>query len=210
MDKPKKIIYKVKYEFEFEITKEVDDQGKFSKPSPNLTLNLLNRKITAHNFDPTDKIKYGLLNMCNYLETHFPNELGQVYNQLVMESTFRAEPQNREIRKTFIAELLKITEARTRKRIKAKAGRNPDKMKIDYERKECQFVAKCEKILKTLQSERVKINKSALAERMFTTYIDSENVEQYYSNPLRELKKKLDLYEISFEELKAKFTKNVG
>lgn len=204
MDKPKKIIYKVKYEFEFEITREINEQGKFSKPSPELTLNEVEKKILAYNFTPDDEIRYGLLSMCNYMEAHFPNELCQVYNQLVMESTFLENKENREGRNVFIAELLKITEARSRKRIKAKAGRIPNKMKIDWNQEEYKFVAECEEILKTLQSESVKksgsvkINKTALAGRMF---IKS-------NNPLRDLKKKLDLYEISFDELKAKFTKN--
>ncbi len=209
MDKPKRIIYKVKYEIEFEITKEVNDQGKFANPTTELTTNLVDKKIIAHNFDDIDHVVYGLLDACSYLEAHLPNEIAQLHNSLAMESTFLFEPQNREIRNVFIAEVLKITEARLRKRIAAKSGRHPDKTKIDYTQKEFRFISECEKILKTLHREGVKINKTVLAERMFTTYKDAQGIEQYYSNPLRELKKKLDLYETSFDELKANFTKNV-
>jgi hypothetical protein len=201
MDKPKKIIYKVKYEFEFEITKEVNEQGKFTKPKPELTTKLVDKKITAHNFDDKDIVVYGLFDMCNYLELHFPNEIAQLYNSLVMESTFFCEEQDREARNIFIAALLKITEARTRKRIAAKAGRNPDKMKNDYDNKKDNFEIKCIEILKNLQIEGKKLTQQNLADAYFT--------DRFRADQKKPLLKKLKLYEISWKELLAKIPKNI-
>jgi hypothetical protein len=65
-------------------------------------------------------------------------------------------------------------------------------------------------MLRTLKNEGVSAPTLAdLAVKMFETYTDRNKEEQYYEYPSKELRKKLDLYKVSFEDLAMKSTNNV-
>ncbi len=215
MTEQKNPIYKIKFEVEIEITKEViktrrgiDKIGY--KPEMHIK-----KDVIINSFDTANDVDKIVSDRCAYIEEHFPDQIKDSFAMMFyLEGHALGTPYGdvkSKARNHAFDATKGMVNQRQRQRLPTKKGRNPDKSKKDYLADKEKFVNKSVEMLRTLKKEGVPApTLTDLAVKMFETYFDRNNEEQYYAYPLKELGKKLDLYKISFEDLVMKYTNNVG
>jgi hypothetical protein len=210
----KKPIYKIKFEVEVEITKESTKTRRgvdkfIYAPEIHITQDVL-----INGFDTANDADKGFSDRCIHIEEHFSDRIRLCYGDMFHNegSTLNIDSLDikSQARETVIRETARMENQMQRQRLPIRKGRNPDKSKKDYLADKEKFVNKSVEMLRTLKNEGVDApTLTDLAEKMFETYIDRNDEEQYYAYPLKELGKKLDLYKISFEDLAMKSTNNL-
>jgi hypothetical protein len=214
MTEQKKPIYKIKFEVEIEITKEVIKTRRCIDKigySPKMHIK---KDVLINDFDTANDADKEFSDRCSHIEEHFPDRIRLCYGDMFHNegSTLNIDSLDikSQARADIIRETAQMENQMQRQRLPTKKGRNPDKSKANYEKEREKFVNKSVEMLRTLKNEGVVApTLTDLADKMFETYIDRNNKEQYYSYPLKEMGKKLDLYKISFEDLAMKYTNNV-
>jgi hypothetical protein len=201
MSEQKKTIYKIKFEVEVEIIKEViktrrgiDKIGYSQKMH-------IKKDVLVNSFDAANDADKEFSDRCSHIEEHFSDRIRLCYGDMFHNegSTLNIDSLDikSQARETVIRETAKMENQMQRQRLPIKKGRKTDKSKKDYSADKERFITGCVEILKSIQKEgKEKLNKTALGKRYFTSASEE--------SPARRLKKKLELYEISFEDLTAK------
>jgi len=131
----------------------------------------------------------------DYMEKHFPDAVLFLYFQMLWLEVLSLKFDSLEIKKAFRREAIKgiqkMAAKNARERIKLPKGRTPVKEKHSLYEDKKKFIEICFQELKRKQKENEKLTRTKIAESVYGRY----------ANPLQELRKKLKLYEISFEEL---------
>lgn len=185
----KKTIYKAKYEIEIEIIRKRSQDGRYIQTIPEVNIK---QEVMIRDFDSYDE---DLSQLCDYIEKHFPGQIEALYATMYalegLVLSFDSLDARSKAREEVISAIGKLVQSNLRKRLITTKGRKPNKEKYDYENYKNHFLIQAGKIIKNIQNEGKKITRTSLAERMFDNY----------SNPLRELRNRLNLYGISFQEL---------
>ncbi len=189
-----KTIYKARYVIDIEFTNE---------PMPQMTDDDLKRMVniklesSLRDFS-TEKYKEEqeeLNHKFDYVENHFPEAILFLYFQMLWLETlslhFNSLDAKKIVRKSAINSAKKRAARHARERMKLPKGRTPEKQRhLLYKERE-KFIKMFLEELKQKQKENEKITKTKIAESLYGRY----------ENPLRELRKRLELYGISFDEL---------
>jgi hypothetical protein len=187
-----KTIYKARYVIDIEFTDE---------PMPIMTDDYLKQRVNIklessfRDMEKDDGWRNDSNQKFDYMEKHFPEAILFLYFQMLWLECSPFSDNSLEVQKkgrSFIIDSIgKLATSRVRERMKLPKGRTPEKERaLLYKDKE-NFREICLKEIKEKQKERKKITKTAIAESLYPRY----------GNPLRELRKRLELYEVSFEEL---------
>jgi hypothetical protein len=214
MTEQKKPIYKIKFEVEIEITKEVIKTRRCIDKigySPKMHIK---KDVLINGFDTANDADKEFSDRCSHIEEHFSDRIMLCYGDMFHNegSTLNIDSLDikSQAREKVIRETAQMENQMQRQRLPTKKGRKHDKSKKDYLADKEKFVNKSVEMLRTLKNEGVSAPTLAdLAVKMFETYTDRNKEEQYYEYPSKELRKKLDLYKISFEDLAMKSTNNV-
>lgn len=118
----------------------------------------------------------------DYVKRNFTKEARRIVERLIYE--FYAFNEPTEFREQFIDEILDRERKALQERIPATKGRVASKQRSDFSISRIEFARKCHKKLKELESEKLRLNKNQLAEKLFP---DVENPRLYFSRKLKEL-----------------------
>ncbi len=214
MTEHKNPIYKIKFEVEIEITKEITKTRRGIDKAGYTPEIHIAKDVLINGYDTANDVDKIVSDRCAYIEEHHPEQIKDSFAMMFyLEGPAIAAPFDdvrSKARKNAFDATKAMVDQRQRQRLPIRKGRNPHKSKKDYLADKEKFVNKSVEMLRTLKNEGVAApTLTDLAEKMFETYIDRNNDEQYYAYPLKELGKKLDLYKISFEDLAKKSTNNV-
>jgi hypothetical protein len=214
MTEQKKTIYKIKFEVEIEITKQVIKTRRGIDKigySPEMHIN---QDVLINGFDTANDADKEFSGRCSHIEEHFSDRIRLIYGDMFHNEgsvlSIESLDTKSQAREKVIRATAKMENQMQRQRLPTEKGRKPNKSKKDYLADKEKFENKSVEMLRTLKNEGVAAPTLAdLAEKMFETYIDRNNEEQYYSYPSKEMGKKLVLYKISFEYLAMKSTNNL-
>jgi hypothetical protein len=201
----KKPIYKIKFEVEVEITKEliktrrgIDKIGY----SPEMHIN---KHVLINAFDTSDDADKEFLDRCQHIEKHFSDRIRLCYGDMFHNegSTLNIDSLDikSQAREKVILETAQMENQMQRQRLPTKKGRNPDKSKKDYLADKERFINECVEIMKAIQEEGDRVTQLNLADMYFT--------DKFRTNPVKPLLQKLKLYGISWKELVAKIPNNL-
>jgi hypothetical protein len=205
MTEHKKTIYKIKFEVEIEITKKVkktrrgEDRFGYS-PKMHIKKNVL---FTG--FDTSNDVDKIVSNRCAYIEKHFPDQIKDSFAMMFyLEGPALDTPYDdvrSKARKNAFDAAKRMVDQRQRERLPTSKGRSLDKSKSVYLVDKERFITDCVEILKSTQTDGKRLTKTVLGKKYFTS--------ASRESPSRRLKKKLELYEISFEDLIANMPNNL-
>lgn len=186
-----KIIYKAKYEIEIECSKNITQNKRYTQYLPSIKIAMIS---SVKDFDPDEQEHSDLY---DHIEAHLPNEIEETFELMhaldslvMMMDSADAKSITREEVIKIIAQFRKKS---LRRRLSTTKGRQPDRLKNNYLNEKNKFESECITVLKKIKQEDRKLNKTALAKDLFNGRL--------YGNLLRELNKKLKLYEIDYDEL---------
>jgi hypothetical protein len=205
MTEHKNPIYKIKFEVEIEITKEVTKtrrgEDRFGyKPEVNI-----NKHVLINAFDTSDDADKEFSDRCQHIEKHFSDRIRLCYGDMFHNegSTLNIDSLDvkSKAREKVILETAKMENQMQRQRLQTSKGRKPDKSKKDYLEDKERFITECVGIMKAIQEEGERVTQLNLADMYFT--------DKFRTNPVKPLLKKLKLYQISWKELVAKIPNNL-
>jgi hypothetical protein len=205
MTESKKTIYKIKFEVEIEITKEITKTRRGIDKigySPEMHVK---KDVLINGFDPSNDADKIVSDRCAYIEAHFPDEIKDSFALMFyLEGYALGTPYDdvkSEARKNAFVAAKGMVDQRQRLRLPASKGRNPDKSKKDYLKDKERFITECLDFMIAIQDNGERITQQNLANRYFT--------DRHRENKVKALLQKLNLYEISWKELVAKLPNNV-
>jgi len=205
MTEHKKPIYKIKFEVEIEITKEVIKTRRGIDKigySPKMRIK---KDVLINGFDTGDDADKEFSDRCNHIEEHFSDRIRLSYGDMFHNEGSTLNIDSLDIkskaRERVIRETAQMENQMQRQRLPTRKGRNPDKSKKDYLEDKERFIAECVEILKSTQTDGKRLTKTVLGKAYFISASEE--------SPSRRLKKKLELYEISFEDLIANMPNNL-
>ncbi len=200
MSDQKKTIYKIKYEVEIEVTRELRKKRDGRTDFYYEVEPVVKPGKSFRDFDDTNDV--GTVGRCDYLEENFPDLISDSFKILFGLEGRLLDMPNNELKSITRNETLLATkglfDTRQRQRLEASAGRLKGKLKVGYEREKKAFISECVEIIKNIQANGEKLNRTTLGRNKFTS-ASSEH-------PSRRLKKKLDFFDISYEDLVLKAT----
>jgi hypothetical protein len=201
----KKPIYKIKFEVEIEITKEVkktrrgEDRFGYS-PKMHIKKNVL---FTG--FDTSNDVDKIVSNRCAYIEKHFPDQIKDSFAMMFyLEGPALDTPYDdvrSKARKNAFDAAKRMVDQRQRERLPTSKGRSLDKSKSVYLVDKERFITDCAELMKAIRNDGDRVTQLIFAERYFT--------DKYRTNPVKTLLQKLKLYKISWKELVAKIPNNL-
>ncbi len=201
MKKKIKTIYKARYVIDIEFTDEPmpipDQNDEFLKRIFNVKLESSFRDVDE---EKDSRFRENTGKRFDYVEKHFSEEILYVYFQMLWQEAdlnyFGSLQVQKLVRQVFAKHIGKGATQRALKRIELPKGRTPEKEKHSFSEDREKFISLCIDEIKNQQKElpNKKITKTKIAESLFGNY----------NNPLRELRKRLQLYETTFEDIKAK------
>jgi hypothetical protein len=205
MTEQKKPIYKIKFEVEIEITKEVIktrrgiDKIGYS-PKMHVT-----KDVITNSFDTATDADKEFSDRCRHVEEHFPDRVRLCYGDMFHNEASTLNIDSLDIksqaREKVIRETAQMEIQMQRQRLPTKKGRNPDKSKSVYFADKERFITDCVGIMKAIQDNGERVTQLILADMYFT--------DKFRTNPVKPLLKKLKLYQISWKELVAKIPNNL-
>jgi hypothetical protein len=201
----KKPIYKIKFEVEVEIAKElINTRRGIDKIgySPEMHIN---KHVLINAFDTSDDADKEFLDRCQHIEKHFSDRIRLCYGDMFHNegSTLNIDSLDikSQAREKVILETAQMENQMQRQRLPTKKGRNPDKSKKDYLADKERFINECVEIMKAIQEEGDRVTQLNLADMYFT--------DKFRTNPVKPLLQKLKLYGISWKELVTKIPNNL-
>ncbi len=126
-----------------------------------------------------------------YFQEHLANEIKRVVERLEFEAHLLNDRADE--RESGISIMLEAEERELRKRLPTAKGRVPLKQQEKYNSEKANFIEYCLEGLTKLETRKKKLNKTQLAEILVEGLKDS--------NPLQSLRRKLNLFELSFDEI---------
>ncbi len=205
MSESKKPIYKIKFEVEVEITKEVLKNRRGVEKygySPKMHIK---KDLLINDFDANKHADKNVSDTCSHIEEHFPDRIRLIYGDMFHNEGFIINTDLLDIksksRERVIAETARMENQMQRGRLQTRKGRNPDKSKRAYLADKEQFINKCIEIMKAIQNDGDRVTQLKLANMYFTDAHREKQVKPLFA--------KLKLYEISWKELVAKIPNNV-
>ncbi len=205
MTEQKKPIYKIKFEVEIEITKEITktrcgiDKIGYS-PKMHVT-----KDVITNSFDTANDADKEFSDRCSHIEAHFADRIRLCYGDMFHNegSTLNINLLDikSQAREKVILETAQMETQMQRQRLPTKKGRNPDKSKKDYLEDKERFITDCVGIMKAIQDNGERVTQLILADMYFT--------DKFRTNPVKPLLQKMKLYQISWKELVAKIPNNL-
>ncbi len=205
MTEQKKTIYKIKFEVEVEITKEITKTRRGIDKigySPEMHIK---KDVLISGFDTANDADKIVSDRCAYIEEHFPEQIKDSFAMMFyLEGPALAAPYadvKSKVRKNAFDATKGMVDQRQRERLPISKGRSPDKSKSVYLADKERFITDCVGIMKAIQEEGERVTQMSLADMYFT--------DKFRTNPVKPLLKKLKLYQISWKELVAKIPFNI-
>lgn len=205
MKKKIKTIYKIKFEVEIEITKEITKTRRGIDKigfSPEMHVK---KDVLINGFDPSSDADKEVFDRCSHIEEHFSDRIRLIYGDMFYNegSTLNIVPLDikSRTREKVIINSTQMETQMQRQRLPTEKGRNPDKSKKDYLKDKERFITECLDFMKVIRDNGERITQQNLANRYFAA-IQMEN-------KVKPLLRKLKLYEISWKDLVAKLPNNV-
>jgi hypothetical protein len=205
MTEHKNPIYKIKFEVEVEITKEITktrrgvDKIGYS-PEMHIT-----KDVLINGFDTANDADKEFSDRCIHIEDHFSDRIRLCYGDMFHNegSTLNIDSLDikSQAREKVIRETAQMENQMQRQRLPISKGRNPDKSKSVYLADKERFITDCVEIMKALQDNGERVTQLILADMYFT--------DKFRTNPVKPLLQKMKLYQISWKELVAKIPNNL-
>lgn len=199
MKKKIKTIYKARYVIDIEFTDEPmppSDQDEYWKRIFNVKLESAFRCIDEE--DGTRRM-HRLNKKFDYVEKHFQKGLLDLYLEMLhleAELGFGRLQSQKLFRQVYAKGIGNRAKQRALKRMELPKGRTPENEKYSFNEDKEKFISLC--------IDEIKNQRKVLPNKKITKTKIAESLYGYYANPLRELRKRLELYEITFEDIKAK------
>jgi hypothetical protein len=205
MTEQKKTIYKIKFEVEIEITKQVIKTRRGIDKigySPEMRIH---KDVLINGFDTANDADKEFSGRCSHIEEHFSDRIRLIYGDMFHNEGSVLSIESLDIksqaREKVILATAKMENQMQRQRLPTIKGRKPQKSKKDYLADKERFITDCVEIMKAIRKKRDRVTQLKIAEVYFT--------DIYRNNPVKPLLKKLKLYEISWKELVEKLPNNL-
>jgi hypothetical protein len=205
MTEQKKPIYKIKFEVEIEITREVVTTRRGIDKigySPEMHIKT---GVLINGFDTSNAADKEFADRCHHIEKHLPDRIRLCYGDMFHNEgsilNIASLDVKSQAREDVIAGTAKMESQMQRQRLLIQRGRKKDKSKKDYSEDKERFITDCVEIIKAIRNDGERLTQLVFAERYFT--------DKYRTNPVKPLLAKLKLYEISWKDLTVKIPNNL-
>lgn len=141
----------------------------------------------------SEEVEKSFAEMALLFERELKGEISKLIAHLFHE--LHIKTKDNEIRKSFIAEMLRIKEKDVRRRIPIQKGRTPINQQKDFSTEKQRFINQCFNAFGKLNEKGRKLNRTELAEILFND-----------SNPMQTLRRKFKSLELTFEDVLQQYT----